>query len=164
MRPLLGVTRAHTSAVVRAREVECIEDPMNQDPLYCRVRVRREVLPALEDAVNPGAALALSRFAALAHEDEHYFASLVQKEYERLHQGSGLSRPTFLQLPRPIARRVLATFLEENDLPLSFGLVERCLEAIRELNDTALPRDHLLRVTAGNIAIQAAPPRRDSRR
>lgn len=69
LRPLLGVTRAATLAACRAQGLEPWEDPHNVDPRYTRVRLRREVLPLLEDVLGGGVAAALARTAGLLRAD-----------------------------------------------------------------------------------------------
>src|SRR6266516_3526498 len=44
-------------------------DPHNADPAYQRVRLRRDVLPLLEDVLHGGVAEALARTAALTQAD-----------------------------------------------------------------------------------------------
>lgn len=62
IRPLLGVTRAQVAAYLEQNGVPHVEDETNASDDYARNRVRHTVLPALE-AVHPGAAAALARFA-----------------------------------------------------------------------------------------------------
>ncbi len=68
-RPLLGVRRADTVAACAARGVEPHADPHNLDPAFTRVRLRREVLPLLEEVLGGGVATALARTAAQLAED-----------------------------------------------------------------------------------------------
>ncbi|HEV2036414.1 MAG TPA: tRNA lysidine(34) synthetase TilS [Candidatus Dormibacteraeota bacterium] len=48
VRPLLGVWRHEVLAFLEQREIAALDDPANVDTAYARVRVRREILPALE--------------------------------------------------------------------------------------------------------------------
>ncbi len=68
-RPLLGVRRSTTEAACRALGLAPWRDPHNDDPSYQRVRLRREVLPLLEDVLQGGVAEALARTAALTQAD-----------------------------------------------------------------------------------------------
>ncbi len=68
-RPLLGVTRADTEATCRARGPGPWQDPHNADPAFTRVRLRREVLPLLDDVLGGGVRSALARTASLMRED-----------------------------------------------------------------------------------------------
>jgi tRNA(Ile)-lysidine synthase len=62
LRPLLGVRRAQALQLCAAAGVAPVHDPANDDRAYTRVRLRRDVLPALR-SVNPAI---VERLAALA--------------------------------------------------------------------------------------------------
>jgi len=68
-RPLLGIRRASTRAACADAGLEPWDDPHNDDLRYSRVRVRRSVLPVLEDELGPGIAEALARTAEQLRED-----------------------------------------------------------------------------------------------
>ncbi|KQQ03520.1 MULTISPECIES: tRNA lysidine(34) synthetase TilS [unclassified Rathayibacter] len=68
-RPLLGLRREATRAACADAGLEFWDDPHNDDPRYSRVRVRRSVLPVLEDELGPGIAEALARTAEQLRED-----------------------------------------------------------------------------------------------
>ncbi len=68
-RPFLGVRRATTQAACEALGLTPWHDPHNADPAYQRVRLRRDVLPLLEDVLQGGVAEALARTAALTQAD-----------------------------------------------------------------------------------------------
>lgn len=67
LRPLLGIRRVVTRSACAGLPVW--EDPHNADPRFTRVRLRREVLPLLEEALGGGVAEALARTAAQLRED-----------------------------------------------------------------------------------------------
>jgi tRNA(Ile)-lysidine synthase len=69
LRPLLGVPRASTRAVCAELGLPVWDDPHNADPRFTRVRLRREVLPLLEDVLSGGVAAALARTAEQLRED-----------------------------------------------------------------------------------------------
>jgi tRNA(Ile)-lysidine synthetase-like protein len=48
LRPFLGVWRRDVGELLASRDVTAYEDPANSDLRFARVRVRREILPALE--------------------------------------------------------------------------------------------------------------------
>ena len=68
-RPLLTVTRADTEDACRAAGLQPWEDPHNADPAFTRVRLRREVLPLLDEVLGGGVRAALARTASLMRED-----------------------------------------------------------------------------------------------
>lgn len=68
-RPLLSMTRAQTRAGCEQAGLQAWADPHNEDPRHARVRVRRRLLPALDDALGPGVVAALARSADLLRAD-----------------------------------------------------------------------------------------------
>jgi tRNA(Ile)-lysidine synthase len=69
LRPLLGLRRATTEAACAALGLAPWDDPHNSDPCFQRVRLRREVLPLLEEVLQGGVAEALARTGRLLRED-----------------------------------------------------------------------------------------------
>ncbi len=69
VRPLLRVRRATTAAACAALGLPVWEDPANSDSRLQRVRLRREVLPLLEDVLQGGVVEALARTADLVRDD-----------------------------------------------------------------------------------------------
>ncbi len=63
VRPFLDVDRATTERACAALGLPVWQDPHNLDPSFRRVRLRREVLPLLEDVLGGGVAGALARTA-----------------------------------------------------------------------------------------------------
>ena len=66
LRPFLNLTRSTTEAACEGAGIEFWQDPMNDDEAYSRVRVRKNVLPALEAELGPGIAEALLATALIA--------------------------------------------------------------------------------------------------
>lgn len=63
LRPFLDIDRATTERACVALGLPVWQDPHNLDPSFRRVRLRREVLPLLEDVLGGGVAAALARTA-----------------------------------------------------------------------------------------------------
>ena len=76
-RPLLDVARALTRAACAEAGLEAWQDPHNDDPSAARVRVRRRVLPVLEEQLGPGVSEALARTARQLREDADALDALV---------------------------------------------------------------------------------------
>ncbi|CAN5311217.1 tRNA lysidine(34) synthetase TilS [soil metagenome] len=76
-RPFLTLTRAETERVCVASGLDWWNDPHNTDPAYRRVRVRKELLPLMEDVLGGGVAAALGRTASLARMDTDYLDGLA---------------------------------------------------------------------------------------
>ncbi len=86
-RPLLGVRRAETLRACAARGLTVWQDPHNDDRGFARVRVRKDALPGLEEALGPGVTEALARTAAAARLD----ADLLDEQADRVLEAA--SRP-----------------------------------------------------------------------
>lgn len=68
-RPFLTLRRAETERICALHDLDWWRDPHNEDNAYRRVRVRRELLPLLEDVLGGGVAEALARTADLVRAD-----------------------------------------------------------------------------------------------
>ena len=101
-RPFLGVRRTDTRAACRALGLDVWHDPHNADPAYLRVRVRREVLPALEEAMGPGVVEALARSAEQLRADADALDEWAAKAAV-----DGLRIDALATLPPAVRTRVL---------------------------------------------------------
>jgi tRNA(Ile)-lysidine synthase len=79
IRPLLGATREQTQAYCRERRLRWREDASNEDEQYARTRVRKALVPALND-VHPAAQLNVVRTAELLREETQLLDGLVDAE------------------------------------------------------------------------------------
>ena len=103
-RPLLGLSRAQTTAACAAHGLEPWADPHNDDPAYARVRARA-VLPALEAALGPGVAAALARTADRLREDADHLDAEAAAAAEALGEGP-IAAADLLALPRAVRTRL----------------------------------------------------------
>ena len=106
-RPLLDVTRTDTVTACQVEGIEYWNDPHNIDPTYARVRVRRKVLPVLEDELGPGVTGALARTADQLRADMELLDHLAQEAYDDLRADEGLEVKALADLPPAIRSRVL---------------------------------------------------------
>jgi tRNA(Ile)-lysidine synthase len=109
-RPLLDVSRDDTVTACQVEGLDAWDDPHNDDPGYARVRVRRTVLPVLEDELGPGVAAALARTADQLRDDVEALDALARTTYDRLvptADGGGLRLTDLGATPRAVASRVL---------------------------------------------------------
>jgi len=104
VRPLLDVSRADTVTACQVEGIEYWDDPHNSDPAYTRVRVRRTVLPMLEDQLGPGVAETLARTADQLRDDMDLLDDLAEAAYADL---ADLPVEGLLAQPVPLRRRVL---------------------------------------------------------
>jgi tRNA(Ile)-lysidine synthase len=106
-RPLLGFTRAETTAYCEQRRLEWRDDASNAEPVYARNRVRHGLLPELAK-IHPAAAANVLKTAALLRDEAEVLDALVDAEVD----GSGDSRRGTIALERlaelpPALRRLV---------------------------------------------------------
>ncbi|MFD1859295.1 tRNA lysidine(34) synthetase TilS [Aeromicrobium camelliae] len=81
VRPFLRLRRMETEAICRAHGLTWWDDPHNTDARFRRVRIRRELLPLMEDVLGGGVAEALARTAELVRADVDLLDSLADQAY-----------------------------------------------------------------------------------
>lgn len=107
LRPLLRIRRATTVQACADAGLEPWVDPHNDDGAYARVRVRRTVLPVMEQELGPGIAEALARTAEQLREDSEALDRFAEELAEELaeHADAGLSLPVAALAANPPALR-----------------------------------------------------------
>jgi tRNA(Ile)-lysidine synthase len=100
-RPLLAITRDVTEAACKDFGLEIWNDPHNFDNDFTRVRVRREVIPYLEESLDPGISNALVRSAALLRDDADALDQWAERE------SSDLDCQRMAELPRAVRTRII---------------------------------------------------------
>ena len=124
-RPLLGVSRNDTENYCTASGVTWWDDPHNVDPSFTRVRLRREVLPLLEEVLGGGVAAALARTATLMADD----LAALDELADRLRRGTSepegsLPVGPLLAAPAAVRRRALRAWaLGAGSGPLTAALI-----------------------------------------
>lgn len=107
VRPLLAIRRATTVRFCADSGLDPWLDPHNDDPAYTRVRVRRAVLPVLEEQLGPGIPEALARTAEQLREDndalDHFAREIAEDLAE--HSEGGISLPVKALAANPAALR-----------------------------------------------------------
>jgi tRNA(Ile)-lysidine synthase len=112
-RPLLGFTRAETTAYCEQRRLAWREDATNAEATYARNRVRHGLLPELA-AIHPAAARNVLRTAALLRDEAEVLDALVAAELD----GSGGAARGSITLERlaqlhPALRRLVVQRLAD---------------------------------------------------
>lgn len=121
LRPMLGIRRSQTRAFCDDSGLEPWEDPHNSEDRFRRVRVRSDVLPALETALGPGVAEALARTAEQLREDsaalDHLALEWAEEIAEHAEAGIALPAASLLGQPAALRQRVIRVAVEHE-----FGL------------------------------------------
>jgi tRNA(Ile)-lysidine synthase len=110
-RPLLGVRRAVTVGACAELGLTPWQDPHNADPRFTRVRLRTEILPALEEVLGGGVAEALARTATALREDTGLLDELAARAAASMTAGDGLDAALLADLPTALRRRVIRRWL-----------------------------------------------------
>jgi tRNA(Ile)-lysidine synthase len=155
LRPLLRCTRAQTEAFVAERGLVPVRDPMNSDSRFLRVRIRQDVLPALERATQGPVVRHLATFAAFAAEDETFLASEAARAFAaaNIPGADALDGPTLRKLPRPLRRRILAAFLAGAGFPARAERIDSADEAVGSGGRASLSRTAWLDARGGRVRI-----------
>jgi len=110
VRPLLGATRAETTAYCEERGLAWRDDAGNEEADFKRNLVRRDLIPELE-RVHPAAKENVLRTAALLREEAELLDSLVDAE---LAAGEGtIAQARFAELHPALRRLVLQRLADE---------------------------------------------------
>ncbi|HEX9891330.1 MAG TPA: tRNA lysidine(34) synthetase TilS [Actinomycetota bacterium] len=109
-RPLIEVTREETEAFCRSLRLRPREDPMNRDPRFLRVRLRRKAIPALERALGRNVRATLARTADHVRADAAYLDRLASEAAASVvvvdDDAARIRAEALAALPGPLASRV----------------------------------------------------------
>jgi tRNA(Ile)-lysidine synthase len=106
VRPLLKISRELTTAACSEARIEIWSDPHNEDLRFTRVRVRKNLLPIIEDNLGPGITEALVRSADLLRDDADALDGFAA-EYFNQADPFNLDVKELERLPKAITTRVL---------------------------------------------------------
>jgi tRNA(Ile)-lysidine synthase len=144
-RPLLRVRRGDVRRFVTLEGLPVATDPTNADPDVRRVRVRQELLPAL-DRIGPDPVAALVRLADLVRDDVAALdaaatVAIAAGALRRFGPLAVLDRAALAALPTAVAHRVVRAALEPWSRPApSAATVARVL-AVPSGGGATLPGD-----------------------
>jgi tRNA(Ile)-lysidine synthase len=155
LRPLLGVRRATTVAACAALGLEPWHDPHNEDPTFQRVRLRREVLPLLEDVLQGGVAEALARTAALVRDDLEALDEISPADV-----GEALDVASLVAKPRALRMRALRAWARHHGVvgisAVHLGALDGLLIDWHGQGPVDLPGGRALRAS-GKLAMNPSP-------
>lgn len=106
IRPLLSLSREITERVCKENNLDFWNDPHNEDSKFSRVKIRREVIPYLEENLDPGISAALIRSASLLRDDGDALDLWANTESNALDLDD-LDCLYLATLPRAIRTRIL---------------------------------------------------------
>lgn len=149
IRPLLGVTQAELRTFGGRSGVQAVHDPMNDDPRFDRVYLRRELWPLIETRW-PGAAGALSRGARHLAEGQELLDQAAARSVQALRDGNTLSVTGLRMLSTSEQVNTLRYWIDANNVQLPS--TSRLTEALRQI--LVAEADHLPTVVWGEQALR----------
>ena len=142
IRPLLGTRRSQLREYLAEIGQSWREDATNQDLRHTRNRIRHEILPRLEEELNPSICEVLAETAGIARGEEEYWEHEIRRLLPQLwlkNEGCGnLNWCALGKLPLALRRRLIRAAAESMGLALEFRHVEEILGLTREGNRTVV--------------------------
>lgn len=131
IRPLLGVSKKEIEDHLEAEGIVYRTDETNLLPEGSRNRVRLDIVPYLEEHINPAIVPTLCGMAELLAQDEGYLSGEAQKIYDSVKTEDGFLRAPVAELPYPIKTRIIRMALAEAGAIVD--IERKHVEAIAEL-------------------------------
>lgn len=144
VRPLLGTTRSEIVSFLKRRRQAWREDRSNRDPTYLRNFVRHEILPRMEEHINPRVREAIRRTADIVREEDAWLTSLASAYLKSCAGDDGsLSIPALRCLHVAGVRRVLRLWLGGLGIPagkIDYAVVDRIASMFMKKHSLAITR------------------------
>ena len=160
VRPLLKITRQMSESACTEAGIDFWSDPHNQDLKFARVRVRKNVLPTLEENLGPGITEALVRTADLLRDDADALDGFANEFFAQV-DPNNLEINDLERLPKAIRSRVLRLAIYQAGAP-SGSLTAEHIEAAEALisnwhgqKEVSLPGNVKLLRNSGRIVLSA---------
>ena len=160
VRPLLKITRQMSESACAEAGIDFWSDPHNQDLKFARVRVRKNVLPTLEENLGPGITEALVRTADLLRDDADALDDFANEFFTQV-DPNNLEINDLERLPKAIRSRVLRLAIYQAGAP-SGSLTAEHIEAAEALisnwhgqKEVSLPGNVKLLRNSGRIVLSA---------
>jgi tRNA(Ile)-lysidine synthase len=139
VRPLLGMRRAELRAYLRARKQKWREDATNRDTTRTRARVRKKLIPLLEEHFQPAVVKHLATLAELARADEAFLDALAGERLARLTErtDTGARIPVECLIPQKSTKELAGNLAERTPLDIEESralrarLVRRIVEEVK---------------------------------
>jgi len=144
IRPLAGIAREDLRAWLRLHHVVWRDDASNSDTSIPRNRVRRSVLPLLEEAYGSAVVGGLARSADLLREDDAALDALAAVAQTSACVGTGLSADRLMPLQAALRRRVVHRWLLDRG-----GAEAATFETVRRVLENVTAGSRRWRLTAG---------------
>jgi tRNA(Ile)-lysidine synthase len=140
IRPLLSVTRTQTAQFCQEMQISVWEDSTNHDRQYARNRIRLDLLPYIQEHLNPKVEKALSQTAEVMQAEVDYLEAEAKALREQATERDTLhafNRQVLRKAPLALQRRAIRQILQQI-LPVapSFEQIEKLVNLIAAPNRT----------------------------
>ena len=158
VRPLLKISRKVTTTACSEAGIEIWSDPHNEDLRFTRVRVRKNLLPIIEDNLGPGITEALVRSADLLRDDADALDGFASEYFNQADPFS-LDVKELERLPKAITTRVLRLAIYKAGAPAGSLSAEHIAAAQALISDwhgqkeVSLPGNVKLLRNSGRITL-----------
>ena len=172
IRPLIETPRSSIAQYAATRGLSFVEDPSNRDRRFLRAKVRHDLLPWIEENINPRARPVLEALAEMLRDDADYIEGTAEEAFgrvvqERDHERISLSIVGLTEMHRALRPRVIRTAFEAaGGNPDRMGR-EQVREIIRMImrpgrsRELSLPGGLIATVSYGTLTLgpqRAKPP------
>jgi len=141
VRPLLNMSRSETATFCQQQQLPIWEDSSNQELAYRRNRVRRELIPYLQQHFNPQVVRSLSQTAELTAADTAYLNQQAQTLYSQTIRYNSQTQTWEVQIqpirsaPLALQRRAIRQLLQRAIAkPPQFAQVEKLINLLDASN------------------------------
>lgn len=143
VRPLLAITRSQTATFCRDRQLPIWHDTTNDDLTYRRNCIRQQILPLIQEVLNPQADRHFAQTAELLGAEIDFlqeqarllFEQVVVRSNDGVPHHAKLQRHTLAAAPLALQRRVLRLFCQSTlNLEANFEQIENLLCLLKAAN------------------------------
>lgn len=131
IRPLLRCTRGEIEEYLRSLGQGYVTDKTNLSEDYTRNKIRRRVLPELEE-INPSVTETIGRMTRLLRADGVFLEELAQRALDEAREGRGWNAAMLAELPEPVRSRAIRGILIEGGVEPSALRIETAVSLLGE--------------------------------
>ena len=157
IRPFLTLSRAEVLAACKEVPIDYWNDPHNDNLRFTRVKIRKAVLPFLENELGPGIKDALARSARIFREDSEALDALTDEIYATIADPTSIEITLLEALPialrKRVIRRALADLGATRITAEQLGWVDALISQWHGQKAVALPSGVTARRESGRLAL-----------
>ena len=112
VRPVLCLTRNEIEDYCRENSLEYVTDSTNNETVYTRNKIRRELIPLIESVYNPNFVTTVTENAVLTSEDNAYIAKQAQNAFYDTVKDNSADINALKSLDNAILRRVIMAMIQ----------------------------------------------------